>query len=340
MKSILRKGVYKFLSNEHVLGYLRGKRLRGKIIVLMYHELARDEDDVEAWTVVKRSDFISQMSYLLKHYDILSLEDALTYVNEKTSGPDTRPKAVITFDDGYAGNGDLLKPIIEKMKIPVTVFVATMAVQDRILYWYDRLISSMQTGKSVDLDLSKLSLGNYTLNRTRGAANWAEMERLLSAIKAMDLEAGRDAVEEIIEMLDKHQSGRSYKFSYLTIEGLKELAKSPLVTIGAHSHCHTLLTQLDKPELDKTIRDSKLLLERWLERPVKYFAYPSGRYNNSVIESVRDAGFECGLTTVSGVWAEHQPPFSIPRIGVGRYDSIECFKVKIAGGLRFSEGPF
>jgi len=340
IKNLIRTATYKSVSNEQVVGYLRQRRLHDKTIVLMYHEIARDEDDIEAWTVVKQSDFITQMSYITEHFEVLSLEDAFSKMSGKEPYGSAKPKAVITFDDGYAGNGSLLPEIIEAMKIPVTIFVATMAVQNRILYWYDRLISSMQSATPIDLDLSHLCLGQYALNRVRGAANWAEMERLLSALKNFDPEARQSAVDDIIKILDEYRGSASYCFSYLTIEELKELAKSPFVTIGAHSHCHGILPQLGKAELDETIRTSKQLLETWLQRPVKYFAYPSGKYNQDVLSAVREAGFECALTTVAGPWGPRQFPLTVPRIGIGRYDSIDCFKVKVSGGLRFSEGPF
>ena len=115
---------------------------------------------------------------------------------------------------------------------------------------------------------------------------------------------------------------------------LRELAASPLVTIGAHSHCHNILTQLPASAVAESLATSKQLLETWTGRPVRHFAYPNGDHDAAVISQVKSAGFESAMTTVARPWTRDDSPFTIPRIGVGRYDSAALFKAKVSGAWR------
>lgn len=115
-------------------------------IVLMYHEVLPDEVNLPAWTVVKESVFRWQMSYLQKNFDIVSIDEALKRINQKNLNI-KRPFAVITFDDGYRGNFDIVLPIMELMGLPFTIYVATKAIVEENLYWYDQIINLIYSKK-------------------------------------------------------------------------------------------------------------------------------------------------------------------------------------------------
>ncbi|MBI5586780.1 MAG: polysaccharide deacetylase family protein [Deltaproteobacteria bacterium] len=331
LKRLLRTTLHKGISFEPVLGRMRNSRLSQKTVVLMYHELGDDCDDIEAWTVVKKSDFIRQMEYVCAHFDVLSLEDALARMENGTNAG-ARPSAVITFDDGYNGNRRVLLPIVKAMNLPVTVFVASRAVQEGLLYWYDRLISAFQGNTLRVLDLKRLSLGNYRINRYRGSENWREIERLLRDLKEMGPHARAAAVESILVELGPSAGNGSFSLGPLSTDELLALSESRLVIIGAHSHCHNILTQLSGEEIRESVRTSKELLEKWTGRSMRYFSYPNGNYNDTVVDIIKDLGFKCSFTTVARPWSKEDSVFTIPRIGIGRYDSIENFKIKVSGG--------
>lgn len=331
LKTILKNTFYKIIASEPILNHLRKTRLNSNIIVLMYHEVAEDDADIEAWTVVKKSDFIRQMEYLSSYFNIISLKDAIALAKNQNINNVNKPSAVITFDDGYAKNYQALLPIVKSMNIPVTIFVATRAVQDGTLYWYDRLINALQGCGPIELNLGHLSLGNYQINYCRGAENWREIQRLLSDLKALKPDVREDAVEEILKVLNYKPANGSYNTAPLSIKEVKELADCQLITIGAHSHCHNILTQLTDKEIRESINTSKELLEAWTGGPVEYFSYPNGNYNDDVIGVLKDADFKCSLTTVVRPWDKSDSFFTIPRIGIGRYDSFDYFKIKVSG---------
>jgi len=330
LKKLFKRSLHKVISFEPILGNMRGSRLNQKVVVLMYHEIAEDSDDIEAWTVVKKSEFIRQMEYLSAHFDILSTEEALERMR---SGHNLskKPAAVITFDDGYSGNNRVLLPIVRSMDLPVTVFVASKAIEDGILYWYDRIINALQGGAPIALDLKRFARGAYRINRCRGAENWREIERLLSDLKALDPRARVAAVETILAGL-AHPKDMPYSLRSLSHEELVEMSGCPLMTIGAHSHCHNILTQLSGEEVGESVKTSKDLLEEWTGYRMRYFSYPNGNFDDGVVDIIRDLGFECAFTAVSRPWSREDSVFTIPRIGIGRYDSFDLFKIKVSGG--------
>jgi peptidoglycan/xylan/chitin deacetylase (PgdA/CDA1 family) len=322
--------MYQVATWEPLFGPVRRRQLSGKTVVLMYHEVASDDDDVEAWTVVKHSDFVRQMDYLRTKFDVVSLSDAIARMAQP--GSSDRPMAVVTFDDGDRGNRDVLLPIVESLELPVTIFVATRQVQDQRPYWFDRLVNTLQVEVPVIVSLPAVLPATYVINETSGARNWAKIQQLLVALKNLEPAARENAVDAIIDNLRLH-TPHSRGIAPLTINDIKDLSCSRLVTIGAHSHCHNILTQLDYPAVLESVVQSKKLLESWSGRNVNYFAYPNGDYNDSVISAVAAAGFEAAMTTAPHPWESGENSFALPRIGVGRYDSLDVFKVGLVGGI-------
>lgn len=299
-------------------------------MILMYHELTEDGDDVEAWSAVKRTDFVKQMDYLRSKFDVLSLSQAIAQMAQPTSSD--RPMAVVTFDDGDRGNRDVLLPILETMDLPVTIFIATGQVQDRRSYWYDRLINALQVDAPVTVALPAASPATYVINETRGAQNWIRIQHLLSSLKKLEPTKREQVVDDVIKSVDRYPP-RSPGIAPLAISDIWELADCPLVTIGAHSHCHNILTQLDRQAAFESTARSKELLESWTGRRVSYFAYPNGDFNDAVVSVVMEAGFEAAVTTDPRPWERGEQLFALPRIGVGRYDSLDVFKVGLISGI-------
>lgn len=319
---------YKSISWEPLLGSLRRARLRDKTVILMYHEIAADDQDIEAWTVVRRCDFVSQMEYLQAHFEVVSLDEALRRESEPHR---PRPLAVVTFDDGNAGNHDILLPVVEALRLPVTVFVATLGVLEQTPYWYDRVMNAIQRHEPLDLDLCDLGLGRHRFHADRGPGNWNKIQSLLTALKQRS-PADRNALVEDIERraVPAHDA---FRLAPMNIEQVRALAASRWVTIGAHSHCHNILTQIAPNDAAESVLTSKHLLESWTGREVAHFAYPNGDQNGSVVAAVKHAGFRSAVTTEPRPWASADDRFLLPRIAVGRYDNDDRFRINLFGGL-------
>jgi peptidoglycan/xylan/chitin deacetylase (PgdA/CDA1 family) len=330
-KAFLKETIYKIGTREPILKRWRAKSYTNRILVLMYHEIADDHDEIEAWTVVKKSEFIKQMEYLKANFEIHSLQGILNL--GRGDYKPSKPIAVLTFDDGYAGNYKVLFPTIIEMNIPATVFVATKAVLEQKPYWFDRVIHGLQSMSKGKIDLKELSLGSYEINASRGGNNWGNINKLLTELKRFPPTKREDVVDRLLNSLNLPKRRNFYTLAPLSVHQVREMAKCTLITIGAHSHCHNILTQISEDEMLTSISKSRQLLEEWTARPINLFSYPNGNYNEKVIQALQRSGFQCGMTTVSRLWDSTGSPYEIPRIGVGRYDSIDRFKFITASGV-------
>lgn len=107
---------------------------------------------------------------------------------------------------------------------------------------------------------------------------------------------------------------------YLTWNQIKEMDKSGLITIGAHTRHHANLPDISQKDIIDEVKGSKADLESQLKKPVNWFAYPYGSYNSFIMNTVKSAGFKGAASTVYGVNQSRENAFLEPRIMIdGRF---------------------
>lgn len=300
----------------------------GAVTILMYHTIGRDDDDFDAWTVVRRGDFLRQVEWLRRHYAVLSLDDALG------GRVGDRPPAVITFDDGEAGLHEHLLPIVEREQLPVTVYVATGQIQTGCPYWFDRVMNATQVAASTVLDLTEVGLGRRTLEPAAGERAWRAIGDLLDKLKSLAPEAREAATTRIEAALAPVPRRRITQLAPLSVAQLRAVAASRWVTIGAHTQDHSLLDQIPLPEASVSIDKSRRLLCEWTGCAVEHFAYPNGNHNSALVSEVERLGFRSAMATGKGLWRPAESRFAMQRVPVGRYDDLDKFKLDLLGGVR------
>lgn len=101
--------------------------------------------------------------------------------------------------------------------------------------------------------------------------------------------------------------------------------------IGAHSISHHKLTQLDTVEAYWEVRGSKEILEERLKRPVDFFCYPSGAYNQLIQRAVKASGYLGACTVEPGANYPGANLFSLKRTEVSAFDTLWDFHKKLFG---------
>ena len=112
-------------------------------------------------------------------------------------------------------------------------------------------------------------------------------------------------------------SGGLDKPNYMTTEQVREVAKSGLVEIGAHTVHHRNLPSISVDEAREEIEKSREDLERVLEINVVSFAYPYGGFNDELADIVKKTGFTTAVTTKGGVIANQENRYTLLRIHPG-----------------------
>ena len=95
------------------------------IPVLMMHNIS---DSGDTWSI-SESDFRRIVGLLDKNgFTPVPVDDLVRFVEGKCTLPEN--PVVITFDDGYYSNFQLLLPIASELKVPVSVFVKCLTIRE------------------------------------------------------------------------------------------------------------------------------------------------------------------------------------------------------------------
>jgi peptidoglycan/xylan/chitin deacetylase (PgdA/CDA1 family) len=119
--------------------------------------------------------------------------------------------------------------------------------------------------------------------------------------------------------------------STMSWEQIRELDTRGVLHFEPHSRTHPDLTELDHADARVEIEESKLELEREIDRETHAFCYPSGFVGPREGELVREAGFRYGLTCEPGLNTASTDQYFIHRVHIDGTDSLRDFKAKIAG---------
>jgi peptidoglycan/xylan/chitin deacetylase (PgdA/CDA1 family) len=115
--------------------------------VLTYHRVAdpRDTPMLHPGLIsATPTAFVQQMGYVARHYRVVSMAEVLQAVLKGTALP--RRAVLLTFDDAYHDFGDIAWPILNRYRLPVTLFVATgYPNRPERAFWWDRLYHAMTT---------------------------------------------------------------------------------------------------------------------------------------------------------------------------------------------------
>jgi peptidoglycan/xylan/chitin deacetylase (PgdA/CDA1 family) len=117
------------------------------------------------------------------------------------------------------------------------------------------------------------------------------------------------------------------KEGYLSADELREMAKHPLVTIGAHGLTHPHFNELTPSEARFELMESRRLLEQMTGVRVDLMAWPYGECN----EFLEELSEDCGYRASWSVWKGSNKRHSLWRVPLGRRDNLPRFIAKVSG---------
>jgi peptidoglycan/xylan/chitin deacetylase (PgdA/CDA1 family) len=100
----------------------------------------------------------------------------------------------------------------------------------------------------------------------------------------------------------------------------------------SHTRLHPDLTTLPDKELTEELAGSRQDLEDMLGRPVRYLAYPYGRFNEQVLRTARTAGYEAAFSTQPGFNRRDVDRYRIRRLDIFGTDTAAMLGRKIHFG--------
>jgi peptidoglycan/xylan/chitin deacetylase (PgdA/CDA1 family) len=272
------------------------RRLRdsGAIVTLTFHRVL---DDISyrttnslPGTVIRERTFRELVRYLAGWCEPVALADAAP------GAPRETVQIAFTFDDGWRDNYTTAFPILTAYGVPVTIFVCPGVLGKTMPFWPEQ-VAALLRATQFDRDPRQLETAVEWLKRQSPQRR----EKYLAEIR---------------------ERGGGYSFPFegpedatLSWDEIVEMDKAG-ICFGSHTNTHQILTTIAANLAREELAHSKAMLERVLDKPCQFFAYPNGDWSPESQQMVRETGFTQGFTTQRGVWTSASDPLAIPRSNV------------------------
>jgi len=269
--------------------------------------------------VTDRNWFDRTIFFLKDKYRIVSpgeFEDL--YNNSSLSGV-----CLITVDDGASSFYINIYPVLKKYNLPAILFVSPEIILQRKNFWFqeiagyeDMLLKKIYI-EVIDKDFNLHKIGKFPI------------EHLLKCLKIVQ-------IWKIINLYRGKYNIEKKKCINMSVDEIREVEQSGLVTIGAHTLSHPVLANENEPVARNEIISSFRDLEKILRHKIIYFAYPNGipgfDYGEREVAILKAGGCRMAFTTVTGNTMAMSDLLNIPRYGLTCGDSREYIQARFFFG--------
>ncbi|MFH0772368.1 MAG: polysaccharide deacetylase family protein [Candidatus Omnitrophota bacterium] len=284
-----------------------------KLLILTYHRALPEVKFNPLNTIIPLKTFKRQIDELAKKFPIISLGEA---VNQRESGPiKDKIQVVLTFDDGYRDNYEIVFPILRKKGLPAVFFVPTDYVGSNMPVWDWEIVVRLLTDERGTKNL--IESKRFLLGDNTGGSRHLAAFRILEAMKSFDAAS----IDKIVSFLRQGSEARLSTYDFKN-EGcmdwpeIKKMSEAGM-EIGSHGLTHRPLARIPIEAAIDEIVNSKAAIEKKTDKPCVHFSFPFGSrkdYNQVLIDKVRQAGFRSCLINIHGYNYMTPEPFCLKRI--------------------------
>ncbi len=305
--------------------------MESTVTLIAYHRIAPpgNLDLADSLIDAYPSDFEEQMRYVAEHYTVVSAWDVVRALREGYSLP---PHAlVITFDDGYRCFRDTALPILQRLGLPVTLFIPTAFTGTAgATFWWDAAYHSvMRTGEpTIEVP------GSGRLPLDTPAARHHAFNRLVARVERLPEAEAAGLVARVVE----HGGVAPPSYRYLLDwDDVAALAAGG-VAIGPHTQHHPILAQITPERVRAEITGSWADLQAHIPHPLPIFCYPNGKahaINRVAVAAVQAAGLAGACTMVAGLNVLGRTnPYLLHRVGMEAGESLQKYALKLTTAAR------
>ncbi len=266
--------------------------------------------------------FEQHVTWLKQRFDLLSAGEYPTY---RPRG--ARAAAILTFDDGYRNNAEVVAPILQRLRVPAVFFVSSRHADSGQYLWFTYLEALREYFPEPTLswggarfDMSGLAR-DHSVQRLRGK---------LLELKPHPEGMYRAIANELPRLTDFiSKDVIRDRYDGMTAAQVRALASDPLFTFGVHTADHPYLTQCTPDEASRQIRENQLWLEAESGKACNMIAYPLGDYDQGILRQCHSLGLERGFAVVPKIGTDQR--FEISRIGI-HSPSLKILRFKAVWG--------
>lgn len=300
VRAIVKRGIERLvvgLAGPDIVRLLKGR----KPVILAYHNVIPEGKaaggDRSLHLPLKQ--FERQVNLVSETHEVVPLSRIL----EQPPADEVKPRAAITFDDGYRGALTAGLKVLARHGLPATFFVCPGLVGARGLWW-DELAPEGAEGIPAGF-----------------------RERAL-----VDARGVADEVYRLAESWGLSRRSQPEHAGLATEDELRRAAAFPGATFGSHTWSHPSLDQLDDSELHGELaRSLRWLEERFGEVTVPWLSLPYGRSAPVIHRVARDLGYVRGLRITGGLARPKEGEWTLARVNVPSGASLDRFALATAG---------
>ena len=280
-KELIKNVAFRSLYVCNVQKGLRSIKLReNRITVLCLHRVSTEYDHF--WDPIKPDTFEQLISYLVKNYDVIPVEK----IGEK---PGKRPRAILSFDDGYYDFYTNVLPLLKHYSLPANHNIVTDIVNGKQdVIWTEKL-NFLFNHFRIDAVDDTLKLPGIEFNIKEQQANLDGFYiKTLQALFKLDQ-------RERLTILDGWLGRYNLRVPPKKMMGWSEIMECQQygVEFGSHTKTHPVLSAMkNENELRSEIFESKSEIEKNLNREISILAPPNGMCDQLVLNLAKEAGYK------------------------------------------------
>jgi peptidoglycan/xylan/chitin deacetylase (PgdA/CDA1 family) len=324
---------------DAVMRVRRVSPIPSTLSILTYHHIAEDVPGYRYDPGVADAtpaQFRRQMEIVARLANPVTIADVVAALDGK---PLPKNPVMVTFDDGYRSCREVALPILKSVGLPAVFFIATGYINDRLLYWWERIALILNSTKHETASIT------YPIRLEIAAKDPHALRKLAAVVKdtrGLELERflGELATAFGVEWHREEERVHANEM-VMTWDDVRALAKEGM-DVESHSRRHRVLQTLDPATLEDELVGSRTELEAQLGRPVQAIAYPVGYKISHILpirQAVEAAGYKLGFTNATGatrIWPGalgrviRTDRFDLRRLSTDRELSDAMFLAQIA----------
>ncbi|WP_069472143.1 polysaccharide deacetylase family protein [Candidatus Marithrix sp. Canyon 246] len=138
---------------------------RGKIKVLLYHNIVSSEQKTLFSNAITENIFRKQITYLQKNYNFISLSQQGKWHHISK----VKVNVLLTFDDGFINNYEIVLPILQEFGIQASFFLITKCLEESNVPSFIQNPESHQEFRTININQAKymlkqgMNIGSHSL---------------------------------------------------------------------------------------------------------------------------------------------------------------------------------
>ncbi|MBN2134866.1 MAG: polysaccharide deacetylase family protein [Acidobacteria bacterium] len=293
-----------------------------KAIILWYHGVC-DESFNLTDRHLPKSVFRKQLSYLKdKGYIFITLSEL---VNILQSGGKINKYVVLTFDDGFKNVIGNALPIMRELGVKGCFYLVSDLAGTNNLLWTDQVEVAVRNlgERNFQFNFNDATFHYRLENESSYQAAFNDIKSKLRSV------ADKQRIEYMQQFRLPPDADIAEEFFMADWQQIRDL-DSDILEIGSHTRNHPNCTSLIyNEEVEDEIKNSRLIIEKQIDRPTEHFCYPAGAYDDRVISAVKNAGYKSAATIEYGFNDANTDLYRLKRLSAD--PQFLLFKSRISG---------